>query len=118
MVSPTELENVGVCAAVSAMTLTSADAAVTAFLVDEVEGAALRRLQGEAALSRRAVDAGGALDHERNILKTWASWYDGALASMEDIEVGGASASTRERIAQARRRVARAGRAVQEEIIP
>lgn len=118
MVSPTELENAGVCAAVSAMTLTSADAAVTAFLVDEVEDAALRRLEDEAALSRRAVDAGGDRDHERTILEAWTSWYDGALASMEDIEVGGASTSTRERIAAARRQVARAGRAIQEEIIP
>lgn len=111
MVSAAELANVGVCAAVSAMTLTTADAEIAGALVGEVEQAALDRLGTEEALSRKAVADGGDAAHERHILETWAGWYDGALASMEDIQVGGSSKAVHDRIAEARRRVEERGRA-------
>jgi len=109
-VSARTLKNVGVCAAVSAMTLTTADAQVARFLVGEVEGAALERLAAEEALGIAAVAAGGDADTQILILETWASWYDEALATMADIEVGGSSAATAARIAEARAAVARAAR--------
>ena len=109
-VSAQTLKNVGVCAAVSAMTLTTADAEVARFLVGEVERAALDRIEVERRLSLAAVAAGGDAAEERLILETWASWYDDALASMTDIEVGGSSEATLVRITAARERVAEAVR--------
>jgi aminopeptidase YwaD len=109
MVSSGEMANVGVCAAVSAMTLTTADATVASYLVGEVEQAALDRLTTEEALSREAVAQGKNVAEERTIVQTWASWYDGALASMDDIEVGGSSDAVRRRIADARAEVAQQG---------
>jgi aminopeptidase YwaD len=109
-VSARTLENVGICAAVSAMTLATADADVTRFLVGEVERAALERIAAEEALGAAAVRAGGEVDEQALILQAWASWYDGALAKMADIQVGGPSEATTARIAEARGGVARAGR--------
>lgn len=110
-VSARTLTNVGVCAAVTAMTLTTARGEVPPFLVGEVERAALERLAVERELSTVAVAAGGDADEEQLILETWASWYDQALATMTDIEVGGSSDATSKRIAEARATVAQAGRA-------
>ncbi|HSG09918.1 MAG TPA: M28 family peptidase, partial [Longimicrobiales bacterium] len=57
-VSARTLTNVGVCAAVSVMTLTTADGEVASFLVGEVERAGLERLAAEQELSAAAVAAG------------------------------------------------------------
>ncbi|HKJ01185.1 MAG TPA: M28 family peptidase, partial [Longimicrobiales bacterium] len=108
-VSARTLKNVGVCAAVSAMTLTTADGEVARFLVGEVERAALERLAAERDLSVAAVAAGGDPDNQVPILRSWASWYDGALATLTDVEVGGPSEATLQRIAAARAEVAQAG---------
>jgi hypothetical protein len=113
-VSAETLENVGVCAAVAAMTLTTADAEVAAFLAGEVERAALDRLEVERRLGVAAVADGADPAEERRILETWASWYDEALEAMEDVEVGGASEEARARIAAARGAVAEVGRAAVE----
>jgi len=91
MVSPVTLWNVGVCAAVSAMVLTSADEEVAAYLVGEVEENAISRLRAEAGLSRAALDAGGEPGEEETILKSWTQWYRSALDAMEDLVAGGAS---------------------------
>jgi hypothetical protein len=115
-VSAETLKNVGVCAAVSAMTLTTADATVADFLVGEVEGAALERLGRERALSVAAVAAGGDPTQERLILETWADWYRAALDSMDDIEVGGSSSGVAARIAAAREAVDAAGRGAVEAV--
>lgn len=109
-VSAETLENVGVCAAVSAMTLTTADADMARFLVDEVERAAVARIGVERRLGVAAVEAGADAAEQQLILETWTSWYDEALASMTDIEVGGSSESTMARITAARAAVAEAGR--------
>jgi hypothetical protein len=109
-VSARTLENVGLCAAVSAMTLTTADGEVARFLVGEVERAALERLAAEEALGAAALSAGESHAEQTLILETWASWYDGALVTMADIETGGASEATARLIAEARAVVAQAGR--------
>jgi len=94
MVSARTLENVGVCAAVSAMTLASAHGATARFVIEELERSAVARLEAEASLSRTAVASGEAVEEQRTILRTWAEWYEGAIRAAEDIEVGGASAET------------------------
>jgi hypothetical protein len=93
-VSPAELKNVGVTALVSAIAMANADGVMTRALIAEIEVAALARLAAETALSQAEISAGRDAAEQRDIVATWASWYDGALASMEDIEVGGSSAQT------------------------
>ncbi len=109
-VSAQTLKNVGVCAAVSAMTLTSADAGVAQALIGELERAALERIEVERVLSLEALSAGEDSVEQRLIIETWGSWYDDALASMDDVEVGGSSRETTARLVEARARVADATR--------
>ncbi len=108
-VSAATLRNVGVCAATTAMALTTAGGAVASFLVGEVEAAALARIAREEALSRAALAAGGKLEEEREILQTWAAWYLDALAVAQDIQVGGSSPSVLARLESALQAVAAAG---------
>jgi aminopeptidase YwaD len=105
MVSADELRNVGMSALVSAMVLTSADGNVSRSIVAELERAATVRLRTEAALSRTALASGGTASTERDILDTWAAWYSTALAAAAEIEVGGASPTTKAAITASQRRV-------------
>jgi hypothetical protein len=109
VVSPTTLWNVGVCATVSAMVLTTVDDQMAGYLVGEVERSALARLDTEGRLSRGQVATGGDPREEREILETWTNWYQGALDAMKDLEAGGASSSTLRAIEDARSRVAQFG---------
>ena len=99
-VSVDELRNVGITALVSALALTSADGAMTRALIAEVARAAVARLDTEGVLSAAAVRAGGvpARDTERDILTTWAAWYEDALRTFDDLESGGTSSATRSAI--------------------
>jgi aminopeptidase YwaD len=118
MVSAETLWNVSVSAAVSAMTLTSVDAGIATYLVGEVEAAALARLAVEAKLSLEAVAQGGDPQEEKVILESWTGWYMEALAAMEELEAGGASASTTAAIDAARARVREVGDAYKESMTP
>jgi aminopeptidase YwaD len=104
-VSAETLRNVGTCALVSALTLTSADGETARGIVAQLEKTAITRLDTELALSRAAMSAGGNAAHERDILQTWTDYYLGALAAASDIEVGGSSAATMQAIESARERV-------------
>lgn len=108
MVSAAELKNVGVTALVSAIALASADQRMAVALVQEVTRAAVARIETEGRLSAAAVSAGGAVALERDLLETWAAWYDAALESFADLEVGGITAQTRAAIRDGRAAVARA----------
>jgi len=112
MVSTPTLWNVGVCATVSAMVLTTVDAEITGYLIQEVERSALTRLAAEGELSRAAVAGGGDPEEEREILESWANWYLGALEAMVELEPGGASPETLGALRNARARLAKAGRDV------
>ncbi|MNC97233.1 hypothetical protein D3C83_148280 [compost metagenome] len=65
------------------------------------------RLAAEAKLSVAAVRAGGNAVQERDILSTWASWYDAALESFIDLEVGGPTSAIRADITRAKEVVRR-----------
>jgi len=106
-VSAAEMKNVGVTALTTALTLASADAATALQMIDEVREAASARLRTETALSLAAIRDGGDAAAENVILQAWADWYDGALLSTGDIEVGGPSAAVRQQIATARAAVTR-----------
>ncbi len=111
MVSASTLENVSVCAVTTAMALTDPDGEVAVFLLGEVKEAGVRRLEREGELSRAAVRGGAPMEGEREILESWARWYDGALETVSEVEVGGASAGTLQALEAARARLAAAARA-------
>jgi hypothetical protein len=111
MVSAVTLENTSVCAAFSAMTLTTADAPITAFIIAEVQAAAEERLRKEGELGRAALAAGGEYEEEQLIISTWTQWYLDALKAAQHIELGGVSADVLDRVAEAMSYVREAGRA-------
>jgi hypothetical protein len=104
-VSAAEMKNVGVTALTTALTVASADAATATQLVAELRDAAIARLRTETALSVAAIHDRGSMETEKEILQAWADWYDDALLSSADIEVGGSSAAVRDHIAAAREAV-------------
>ena len=108
-VSAATLQNVGISALVSALTLTSADGATARAMVAELEQAAVARLDIELALSRVALASGGDVAKERDILQTWTDYYDRSLATLSDVETGGSSRETTAAITIARARVLAAG---------
>ncbi|MFN8581783.1 MAG: M28 family peptidase [Gemmatimonadaceae bacterium] len=112
-VSSSELANVATCAAVSALTLVSADGGTARAIVRDVEASAMERLSRELALSQAAVAAGGKVADERAILSAWGSYYTGALRAAAEIEVGGMSDLTKGEIEAA---VARTEQAVRERL--
>jgi hypothetical protein len=73
-----------------------------------VERAARERLATEQRLGAAAIRAGGNAAQERDIVSTWASWYDAALESFVDLEVGGPTGPVRAEIARAKEVVRRA----------
>ncbi|MDA1027720.1 MAG: M28 family peptidase [Bacteroidetes bacterium] len=89
MVSANELKNVGVTALVTALGLTTADGEMAQSFIQEVGKAAEKRLRTEYELSVLAINSGGDPVVEEDILSTWNSWYEAALTSTTDIEVGG-----------------------------
>ncbi len=116
MVSAQTLKNVGTCALVSAMTLTSADGDTARFVVGELERAALSRLEAEFALSRDAVRTGADVDEQILIVESWTDWYRGAILSARDIEVGGSSPETAAAVDSAAARVTAAAEGLLERL--
>jgi aminopeptidase YwaD len=112
MVSAKTLTNTGVSALVSALILTTADAGMTRSIVDELERAAVKRLDTELALSRAALAApGGDAAKERDILETWTDFYVRSFETIADVEVNGATLPTGAAITAAQGRVRAAGTA-------
>jgi hypothetical protein len=110
MVSAETLENVSVCAAVTSMALTTADTGMVKYAAQELERAAMARLEAEAALGRASLSGGGDQEEERLILQSWTEWYLRAVETLRDMEAGGPSAATEEILATVREAVAEAGR--------
>lgn len=105
-VSPVTMANVGISALVSALALTRADGASARAYVGELERAADARLDAELALGRAALaGARGDRAKEALILTTWGAYYRDAIRAAAEIEVGGASAATKQAIEAAARRV-------------
>ena len=74
-------------------------------LIEEVRRSAIARLATESRLSIAAIAGGANASEQRDIVSTWADWYDAALASMDDIEVGGSSVQTVAAIEESREAV-------------
>lgn len=111
MVSAETLKNVSICAAVTAMALTTADSEMLNYAAQELAEAAIGRLETEAALGRAALAEGGDLKEEQLILQSWADWYLAAVDTMRDMEAGGVSAETERILTAVRETVAEAEKA-------
>jgi hypothetical protein len=117
MVSAETLENASVCAAVTAMSLTTADREMVTYAAEELTDAAIRRLEIEAAQGRAALSEGGELQDEELIIRSWTEWYVSAIETMRDMEAGGPSAETEQALAGARERVLAAGKSALEALV-
>jgi len=111
MVSATSLQNVGITAVVSALTLTSADGEMARTIVAQLERAAIKRLDTEVALSLAAIAKGGKVADEVEIMEAWTDYYVASIGTTADIEVGASSAQTTAAIEAAKGRVRAAGAA-------
>ncbi len=107
-VSAEELRHSGITALTSGLMMTSADGATARAIIAELEKAALARVEVERVISADSIARGADVDKERHILEVWGTYYRGALATAEDIEVGGSSAETKAAILAAQGRVAAA----------
>jgi len=108
-VSAATLKNVGVSALVFGLVLASADGAMARHIVEVVEVAAIERLESELQLSLEAVDGGADVAEQVQILAAWIDWYEKAILSTTDIEVGGSSPETSAAIEAAAGRVGSTG---------
>jgi hypothetical protein len=100
------------------MTLVTADGGTARFIIGELERAAVARLEAEAALSRTAIETGGDAAEQRRILTAWTDWYEAAIRTTSDIEVGGASAETMSALDAAARHVRELGDELGAKIFP
>jgi hypothetical protein len=115
-VSSTTLKNVGVSALVFGLVLSSADGEMARHIVDLVEAAAMTRLASEVDLSIKAIEGGAEGADQVEIIEAWVDWYEKAVRSASDIEVGGASAATIAAIESAAARIGIKGRQVRSEL--
>jgi hypothetical protein len=111
MVSAETLENTSVCAAVTAMSLTTADSEMVNYAAHELADAAIRRLETETDLGKAALSEGGDLQEEQLIIQSWTDWYLAAIETMADMEAGGPSPETEGVLAEVQALVAETGRA-------
>jgi len=110
MVSPATLENVSVCAMVSAMALTRADGEMTRFMAAELLQAATQRIQREEVLSKAALAGGEDPAEEQRIIGSWVDWYVAAVRTLEELEPGGPSPETRAALGAVEEAISEAGR--------
>ena len=91
------------------LVLTSADGAMARHIVDLVEAAAAERFESELQLSREALEGGAEVAEQVQILEAWIDWYERAILTATDIEVGGSSPETIAAIEAAAGRVSTKG---------
>jgi len=84
-VSQETMKNVGIGALVSAYVLINSDENIALQLLETIEKAALKRLNVEFELSKKAIINGGDLTEETKILETWKDWYTKTFATLTDM---------------------------------
>jgi hypothetical protein len=115
-VSASTLKNVGVSALVFGLVLSSADGEMARHIVDVVETAAIARLASEAELSAEAIEGGADVADQVEIIEAWSDWYEKAVRTATDIEVGGPSPETIAAIESAAARIGIKGRQLRSEL--
>ena len=104
-VSPETLKHVGVSSLVTALALVSANQGTALAICEETKQAALARLEAELIESKKALAEGGDMALERDIINTWADWYEEALQTVATVELGGASEEVKTAIVAAQEAV-------------
>lgn len=84
-VSKTTLKNVGTAALVSAYTLINSDEITAKSVIENIENAALNRLDEELKQSKLALQKGDSLHIQTNIISAWEDWYVKSIASSYDM---------------------------------
>lgn len=84
-VSQETLKNVGTAALVSAFELVNADADFALEQLEILRQQALQRLTDEFRLSKNALQEGGKVTEEIEILKAWEDWYLKSISSVSDV---------------------------------
>ena len=86
-VSKTTLKNVGTAALVSTYMLLNADETTAKQIIQNIETAAIERLNEELKQGQLAIKKGEKLDVQIQIIKAWEDWYTKALATTVDMVV-------------------------------
>ena len=84
-VSKTTLKNVSTAALVSAFTLINADENTAKQVLSNIENAAIARLNEELKQGKLAIDKGGKLETQKEIIAAWKDWYVKAAATVVDM---------------------------------
>ncbi|RZL29760.1 MAG: M28 family peptidase, partial [Pedobacter sp.] len=85
-VSATTMKNVGVSALTAAYTLITADENTATATVNQVKSDALKRLNTEFELSKKAIADGKPLKDEKHIIEVWGKYYVDALATIKPLK--------------------------------
>ncbi|MBL7977642.1 MAG: M28 family peptidase [Bacteroidetes Order II. Incertae sedis bacterium] len=107
MVSPKTMQNVGTCALVTAMTLTTATDQTIRTTAQVLVNAAKIRLETEFALSRAAIQNGKKGEDEQLIIETWRDYYINSIAKLTDMRSVPPSSATRQHIKMAQETIRR-----------
>ncbi len=84
-VSKRTLKNVATAALVSAIELVNSDANTAKLVLENIEQAAINRLQEELEQSQLAVQNGNSLEEQMEIIKAWEDWYLKAASTTLDM---------------------------------
>lgn len=84
-VSQETLKNVGTAALVSAFKLVNADADFALEQLEILRQQAVQRMTDEFRLSKNALQEGGKVTEEIEILKAWEDWYLKSISSVSDV---------------------------------
>ena len=84
-VSKATLKNVSTAALVSAFTLINADENTAKNVLKSIEFAAIERINEELKQGKLAIDKGGKLETQKEIIAAWQDWYIKATATVVDM---------------------------------
>ncbi len=84
-VSKSTLKNVGTAALVSAYTLVNSDQGTAYNIIEQIESAAVKRLEEELKQGKIALQKGDSLKTQLAIVDAWKDWYKKAVATTFDM---------------------------------
>jgi hypothetical protein len=84
-VSKTTLKNVGITSLIAAYTLLNADESTAKKILTTLEKAAIIRLNEELKESKMALNTGGSLKTQIEIITAWKNWYQRSFATTVDM---------------------------------
>ena len=84
-VSQKTLKNVGIASLASAYTLLNADSTTAKSILQDIEKAAIERLQEEQKQSEIALKKGDSLSTQLSIISAWKDWYINSTKTTLDV---------------------------------